>query len=138
MVQDTELPENANLNIETNTHFDNKENELIPPEDINKTDTITSNDQNINDNKKDTDIQNSNEILIDEYETVQDSSNPDPNNDITNTSSTHNNEESADDGLNDTDEANKDTKIDINNDDVNDIDNYPADNDPDNRIPEEE
>ena len=43
---------------------------------------ITANDQNINDNNKDTDIQNSNEALIDESEMVQDSSNPDPNNDL--------------------------------------------------------
>ena len=87
MVQDSELPEKINLNIETNTYFDDKEN---------KTDANTANDQNINDNNKDTDIQNSNEILIDEYQTVQDSRNHDPNNDSANTSSTHNNKESED------------------------------------------
>ena len=143
MVQDTEFPKNTNLNTETNTHFDNKENEHIQPEDSNKTDTITANDQNINDYNKDTDIQNNNEILIDEYETVQDSSNFDPNNDITNTSSTHNNEESADDGLNNKDKAKEDTNNYSDNDDVNNIDNDFADNDfadndPDYRIPEEE
>ena len=56
---------------------------------------ITSNDENINNNIKDTDIQNSNEILTDNYETVQGSSNPDPINDSTNITSTHNNKEST-------------------------------------------
>ena len=60
MVQDSELPKNNNLNTEINTHCDDKENKNTLPEDSNKTDTITANDQNINDNNKDTDIQNSN------------------------------------------------------------------------------
>ena len=77
MVQDSELPKNNNLNTETNTHFD----------------TISVNDQKIND----TDIQNNNETLIDEYETLQDNSNLSPNNDSTNTSPS---KESADDTLN--------------------------------------
>ena len=70
MVQDSELPKINNLNTETNTNLDGKENGNIQPEDSNKTDAITVNDQNINANNKDTDIQHSNETLIDEYETV--------------------------------------------------------------------
>ena len=91
MVQNSELPKYNNLNTETNTHFD----------------TISANDQNINDDNKDTDIQNSNETIIDEFETVQDNSNCSPNNDGTNTSS---NKESADDTLNDIEQAKEDTK----------------------------
>ena len=56
-------------------------------------------------NDNDTDIQNSNETLIDKNETVQDSSNPDPINDSTNTTSTYNYKENTKDGLYDTDEA---------------------------------
>ena len=70
MVQSNELPKNNNLNTETNTNLDGKENDNILPGDSNKTYTITANDQNINVNNKDTDIQNSNETFIDEYETV--------------------------------------------------------------------
>ena len=105
MVRDSELPKNNNLNTETNTHFD----------------TISANDQNINDNNKegDTDIQNSNETLIDEYETAQDNNNLSPNNDGRNTSS---NKEIADDGLNDIEQAKEDTNNNIDNIDANDID----------------
>ena len=58
------------MNYRNKYNLDGKENENILPEDSNKTDTITANDQNINANNKDTDIQNSNERLIDEYETI--------------------------------------------------------------------
>ena len=57
-VQDSELPKDTNLNTEINTQFDDKVNENILPE----ADTITSNNQNINDNNKDKDIQNSKDI----------------------------------------------------------------------------
>ena len=98
-----------------------------------------------------TDIQNSNETLIDENETVQDSSNLDPINDSTNTSSIHNNKEIAEDCLDDTDEAKEDTNNGSDADDVNNpdnpadddleddpADNDPVDDDPDYRNPEEE
>ena len=82
MVQDSELPKNNNLNTETNTNFD----------------TISAtNDQNTNDNNKN--IQNSNETLIDEYETAQDNNNLFPNNDG-----------SVDDNLNDKEKAQEDTQ----------------------------
>ena len=57
-VQDSELPKDTNLNTEINTQFDDKVNENILPE----ADTITANNQNINDNNKDKDIQNSKDI----------------------------------------------------------------------------
>ena len=149
MVQDSELPKNDNLNTKTNTNLDGKKNENKLPEDSNKTDMITANDRNINDNNKDTYIQNSNETSIDEYETVQDSTNPDPNNDSTNTSTTHDVKESSANGLNDTDEAKEDSNNDNNNnnddDDDNDNNNVNdpadddlADDDPEYTNPEEE
>ena len=130
MVQDSELPKYHNLSTETNTNLDGKENDNILQADSNKTDTITANDQNINANNEDTYIKNSNETQIDEYETVQDSSHPNPINDSINTSFTHNNKESADNGLSDSDEAKEDTNNDSDANDLNHPDNDPAGNDP--------
>ena len=66
---------------------------------------ITANDQNTHANNKDKDIQNSNETLIDQYETVQDRSNLNSINDSTNIPSARNNKESVEDGFYDSNET---------------------------------
>ena len=68
---------NNNLNMHTNTNLDDNENKNILPKDSNKTETVITNDQNINSIHNDTDIQRSiqksNTKLINEYEMVHDS-----------------------------------------------------------------
>ena len=44
MIQDSEFPKNNNLNAQTNTNLDDKENENILPKDSNSTVTVTAND----------------------------------------------------------------------------------------------